>query len=783
MKIKNAIDGEGIDYLVDNILQKMHSEWPLDQSSLETLSYIKKFHPDIFSKYESRLIYLMGLFYKTSKPESFIEEIYSIIADGIKEECGWKNFTPFQWSAYREIKEKCFFSFSAPTSAGKSYLFRELILETDGDIIIMVPSRALIAEYMYKVGEIVSDHKEVLVLPFIDNINIKHTDRKIFIITPERWIELFKLKDQLNIKLFLFDEAQISEGKIRWMQFDTFVRRSNEFFPEAKKVFAHPFINNPEAQLQKHNFPKSSTGSENYKQLSVWKIYLSYLGWEFSFFSPFNPIKNTELIPADFDIIEETLSKGWTILMYVSKISIYTDEYISKYKKYIDLCPAITDQWALAHIDRLREFIGASPSEQNKHSTMIDMMEKWVVIHHGSIPLKARYIIEDFINQWYAKICFSTATLLQWINMPFDVVWVDNFRFQWSTKSDDEKTLSLKNLIWRAWRNNIKNKSQFDYWYVIIEEKNRKKFSERIKNTVNISPISKLDEDISDIIEDNKDIYEAFRGGWFNDSLYLPNNQIQRISEGDIDKDILMILDNLLSEGLPIKWVDYNSLGDKIRNEIKESFKKIYKSHMRRRRLETWEQSVLSTSIPMLLWRIQWKTFKEIVWLRHSYITKKDEQREIATRQKTGDNTRSINDITLHFSQQAETLPNAGLKNLYSLFPNGSKLRNFKYDVLVYDTYDYLDKVFTFSIVNPIWAAFNIYYKKTKDERALIMENYIRYWTNDAKEIMLLRYWFSFEEIEWLKDYVEKIDENEIVFKNNIYELNSEQMSRISRYM
>jgi hypothetical protein len=67
----------------------------------------------------------------------------------------------------------------------------------------------------------------------------------------------------------LFDEAQISEEKIRGMQFDTFVRRANTYFKEAKKVFAHPFISNPEAQLMKHDFINENSASNVYKQLTV----------------------------------------------------------------------------------------------------------------------------------------------------------------------------------------------------------------------------------------------------------------------------------------------------------------------------------------------------------------------------------------------------------------------------------------------------------------------------------------------------------------------------------
>lgn len=784
MIIKDIIEGKNIDLLISNILWKIHINWPLSNEDFELLSYCKKFHPNIFSNYEKKLIYLIGLFYKTSKPESLLEEVYSIYSESIKEDSWWRKFTPFQYDAYKKINEKIYFSFSAPTSAWKSYLFRELIQEIDWDIIIVVPSRALIAEYMYKVKEIIWDDKTILLLPFLDSVNRKKTKRKIFIITPERWIELFKLKNELDIKLFLFDEAQISEERIRWMQFDTFVRRSNEMFPNAKKVFAHPFINNPEAQLLKHDFDSDTSLYYNYKFLTVWKIFIVHNAWKFYFFSPYD--KKRELILYNNNIISETLSNWWTILVYISKDNIYEWNYIEKYDNYIRNLNSIIDWKALELIEKLKNFIW-SWKNIDDYSLMIEMMEKWVAIHHWSIPLKARYIIEEFINLWYAKICFSTATLLQWINMPFDLVWIDNFSF-WKNEWEDQKVLNQMNLIWRAWRNRSWNESKFDYWYVIVEQKNLKKFSERLNKNITISSTSKLDEELIDIPEDLKDNYEAFKWEGFNDNLFLPNNQVERIRNNNIDSDILFILDNLLdNDNLPIKWKDYQNLWT-IKTKIKIALRNIYLSHLRRTKLEKWEMSVLSASIPMLLWRIQWKVFKEIVWLRKAYITQKDEQNIIKKKVKLwqmsiSQASKEIKDISLKWSQKAESLPNISLKSFIPLYKHWDKISDFKYDILIYDTYDYLDKVITFSLINPLSAAFNLYYQKTNNIKAKIMENFIRYWTNDNTEILLLRYWFSFEEIEKIKSYIEKINEDEIFFKSNINELSNEDLNIIKHYL
>ena len=105
------------------------------------------------------------------------------------------------------------------------------------------------------------------------------------------------------------------------------------------------------------------------------------------------------------------------------------------------------------------------------------------------------------------------------------------------------------------------------------------------------------------------------------------------------------------------------------------------------------------------------------------------------------------------------------------------------YDMLIWDTYDYLDKVISWSLSDPLVATFILYYRETNDERAIALSNYIKYGTNDTKEIWLLRYGFDFEEIEWLLPYVEKIDENEIVFLSSIMDIEPRKLELVSRFI
>lgn len=771
--LKEIIQGEDnvVEAIFIDILNRIHLSGPNKADDFETLSYIKKFHEQLFSKYEKKLLYLIGLFYKVGEPASLIEKVYSIYSESIVEETG-RVFTPPQADAYKKIQQKLFFSFSAPTSAGKSYLFRDLIRQAEKDIVIVVPSRALIAEYIQVVTTMVD--KSVLVLQFVDNINISKVRRRVFIITPERGTELFSHSHEFDVGLFLLDEAQISEEEVRGLKFDSFVRRIDKVFPLAKKVFAHPFVHNPEAQLKKHKF-EGDIASSRYDQNAVGKIFMCSGKDGLNYFSPYK--SQRQFVSVDEDIIESTLNNNGTVLVYISKKKIYDRLYLKQFASYIALCPKLTDHNALNLINELKEFIGVKNNSKEKHSLMIEMMEKGIVIHHGSMPLKARLLIEKFVRANYAKICFATSTLNQGINMPFDVVLIDNF-----TSMD---TLTLKNLIGRAGRSTNKQDS-FDFGYAIIKKSNVNTFSKRLEQHYTLSETSTLDVDYENIPEDLLDLVEAVKYDHFNDDYKLTDTQIVRLNSTDIYDAITFILDSLLLGDRPLTTKEYYHLTNTQRDKIKKAFKDIYIQHLRRSFLTQAEMGVLSTAIPIMLWHIQGKSFRESVSLRYAFLTEKDKQREVRSRLRKKlispeQATDEIRNITVRYSPIAIPIPNINATQV-PLFRKTS-VNNVDYDVLIYDTYDYLDKVIALSLSDPLCAAFDLYYNNTNDERAISMKNYIRYGTNNNQEIWLLRYGFGFEDIEWIIDYIDNIDEYGISFNESVKQLDETRRATIERYL
>lgn len=763
--IEKIRKGENLEQIIDYVKNDLYINGPNNVIILEIIAYFKLFQPSYFEKFEQEIIEIMGLFFKQPKINSLIGTVFNIYNAYIKDEFK-HNYTPMQADIFKKINEVQYFSFSAPTSTGKSFIFRNLIISCSNDVVIIVPSRALINEYYDRINKELIDDKSVNILTFVDRINIKHSHRNIFILTPERARDLFKNKNWLKIDIILFDEAQLSdEHSIRGLYFDSIVRRALKHFPNAKFIFAHPFIENPEAQMQKNGIEIINTKSAfaNYEFKNVGQIFYSHDTKinKFYHFGSNPDILGKHKIETTFDPIETILKKGGSILIYVAKSHIYDKTIYSQFQKYISMCKPIENPTALDIIEELKEYIGASTTDKNFYnSDMLEKLNHGIVIHHGSMPLTARLLLEHFTQHGFCKICFATSTLEQGINMPFDIVYIDRF--------EGSKILSVKNLIGRAGRST--NKQIFDFGSVIMHPNAMSLFRKLYQKKNTLSKISRLDI-IEDKIDEKYEEYkEAINTGEFSDEYNLTNNDLEKLKSDIVSSTIPHILDLLFVN-------NYFALSKEVKPEVYDIFKFLYNQYLGRELTEA-ESLIFESAIKIMIWKINGKTFSKICQTRYAYISQAKERHNLF---KNG-NHEQANNLHARYMAGYSDIPNKKLQK-YPLVPTNTKCKDVDYDLIVYDTYDFLDKLIGFKLSDLFYAIFHQYFISYKDERAERLAKLFKYGTEDITEIWLLRYGFNFEEIEWLKPCIESIDENEIKFNTKINTLNNNQKKIISKFI
>jgi hypothetical protein len=652
--------------------------------------------------------------------------------------------TPVQASIRRAIDDKQYISISAPTSAGKSYSIRDFLAEGTGDAVVVVPSRALIAEYMNSMRRKFDNNKNVMISSFVDLVYNERNLRRIFVLTPERSKDLYKFKNELNIQTFFFDEAQISEENSRGITFDIAVRRVKKHFPTAKIIFAHPFIENPEAQFSKHQLSIENGFGRSYQHGAVGKLCIALNGDEYYYFSPYidNGHWKKNSISFDGDFKNFALSGQHSILVYVSKNSIYKGNFKEGFEEYVESLPEVTDNNALQIIDHISDMVGA---DKTRHvSFLVNLLKKGVVIHHGSIPLEVRFLIEDFIRGKHSTLCFATSTLAQGINMPFDIVWLENNKFE---GNEHERALAFKNLIGRAGR--LTENKIFDYGYVYTT--NARLFSQRIKTTFTLNEKSVLENPKGgEHDEDDKELIDAINNNTFDDDKNIPNSKVERLSAPAVLSAAKQFLDIFYRFPDDLRRSIGGALNKNNRDNAKIALKSIYEGSLGRV-LNDGETNVFNQAIDIFFHAAQGRSFSEIVGLRYSSITNRD----------------NPNEAFAAFSQPAKKLPDSSL-NVYGLYDRGTPKRNVSYDSIVYDTYDYLDQVISFSLSDTFIAAFKIYGEKNEDPRAEKIIELFRYNTNNQVHILLLRYGFPTETIKDIVLHIDTIDENKITFRPSI---------------
>lgn len=457
-----------------------------------------------------------------------------------------------------------------------------------------------------------------------------------------------------------------------------------------------------------------------------------------------------------YDPIEMVLSENGSVLVFCTKTSILSRKIFKEFEKYLRFCEVLSDPEALEIIAEIADIIGGSDDiNEDRYSEVIKFLKIGVVTHHGSMPLRVRSLIEKFTKSGFCKICFATSTLEQGINMPFDLVYLKHFT--------ESKPLAIKNIIGRAGRSTLDKK--FDYGTVIIRHSNISAFRKIMDSPSKLRSKSLLDDTLSGNLSDLEEFRKSINDGSFSDEYNLTPKQIEVLSTDDS----LSLAHNII-ECLFI-GNDFRELKQIDNRKLSNEFEKVYELHIGRI-LSNGEKSVIDTSVQIMIWRIFGKSFKDICFYRYAYVSRKKEREDPSV---------DHSELDPKFVMPCSDIPNKSL-SAFPLFPQGTKANDVNYDLIVFDTYDYLDKILNFRLEDIFVALFYKYFEKTEDLRAEKLVKLIKYGTDSDKQIWLLRYGFDFDDVEWIEPYVQSIDSTGIEFDKEILQESEKRLKIIGRY-
>ena len=333
-------------------------------------------------------------------------------------------FTDPQYQLFEAMKDSNHFSFSGPTSFGKSFIMdafiQYIITERHGidNIVILVPTRALINQVTARLKRAITNvNYKVLAHPVVPALYKNRMLKYVFVFTPERLISYLGEKENPVINYMFIDEAHkiIAEKDSRSPLYYHAILLAER--KSIKLYFASPNIPNADVFLQL--FEKSVDEQMIIKESPVAQN---------RFFIDYVEGKGRMFTETGEDIVFDDLGKKER--GYVSELL----QKLGRNCKNIVYCNTVADTIDFAlqfsknlpeqsdpRIDSLIELI---KTYVHKEYFLIDCLKKGVAFHFGRLPQRIRERIEKLFEEKVIDYMFCTSTLLEGVNLPAKNIFI-----------------------------------------------------------------------------------------------------------------------------------------------------------------------------------------------------------------------------------------------------------------------------------------------------------------------------------------------------------------------
>lgn len=367
-------------------------------------------------------------------------------------------FTNAQFEIYQFILNNLHFSFSGPTSLGKSFLLKNTAIDLTGtvkNIVFILPTKALLEEYLIDIRQLLSQRN-------IDDVNVTKSvsgfskdEKNILIFTQERYNSFLfeQAYSNENVDVLFVDEAHKLADKNSRRSITLFkvIRRTLDYFPNAKLVFSSPVISNPEMFFKTFDINEKSKSLVVRESPVTQNLYFSNLDrGEFKYFDSITKdvykFKPDRRYRNSFDLISSVGQSSHSNLIFISsKIECIKKcgEFIS-YMVQNGLLVETQDEELIKESEFITDFV-------HKDFILAKYLKYGIALHNGSLPIFIRKRIEDLYARKKIKYIFCTSTLLEGVNLPTQNVFI--YPFNKSTINNSEKcNLDFWNLAGRAGR-------------------------------------------------------------------------------------------------------------------------------------------------------------------------------------------------------------------------------------------------------------------------------------------------------------------------------------------
>lgn len=350
------------------------------------------------------------------------------------------------------------FSYSAPTSMGKSYVMRMFIKNkissgSTCNFAIIVPTKALINEVRSKMLEdlIGLEEADYRVIISASDALLEQDHHFIFIMTPERFLYLQNTTEYKVNYLFIDEAHKISSKDARSNFYYEIVDNVSKD-ASTHTIFASPNIPNPEEynSLGRSNDKslsdiKISAHRATFSPVSQIKYLINLQEGSINVFNDYNKSfiqignKNPTLnLP---DLIKRLTTSKEQNIVYCSSLK-NTIEQAVEYGKTL---PNITIPKVKEKLEAISKEI---KTEINPQYFLAELVLRGVAFHVGYLPSSIRNSIEKAFKNGDIRTLFCTSTLIEGVNLPADNLFITDYKNGRSLLDP----ISFRNLIGRVGR-------------------------------------------------------------------------------------------------------------------------------------------------------------------------------------------------------------------------------------------------------------------------------------------------------------------------------------------
>lgn len=352
------------------------------------------------------------------------------------------------------------FSYSAPTSMGKSFIMEVFIKNqiqhgAKFNFARIVPTKALINEVQEDtvkgLGSLLEEMNYSVVTAASD-YSLEENHNFILVMTPERLLYLLISKPDFRIDYIFIDEAhkmtgRNSRGPFYYKAVDMLAQRD----PMPHFIFASPNIPNPEVYLKL--VTEAQKGAENvisstFAPVTQFKFLISKESKSIRIFNDHTQdsifvCKYPDASVVDFMNMMTMFDRSKPLEERSRNIAYFSGKNgaIQAARDFAKGKPDIDD-------NELKQLADDIKAQVHGDYYLTKLIRKGIAYHIGYLPASIRQRIEKLFKDGKITAMFCTSTLIEGVNLPADNLFITNYR----SGRPRMTSVEFRNLIGRVGR-------------------------------------------------------------------------------------------------------------------------------------------------------------------------------------------------------------------------------------------------------------------------------------------------------------------------------------------